>query len=72
MQSLGPLTSLLPFLTKGGPVESDYPLSMEQLKHYEGLVLYRTTIPMALANGTLKATGDDDIELRIDDNVMHS
>ena len=50
---------MLPFLTKGGPLESDYPLSMEQLKHYEGLVLYRTTIPMALANGTLKATGDD-------------
>merc|ERR1719334_1843035 len=32
---------------------------MEQLKHYEGLVLYRTIIPMALANGTMKATVHD-------------
>ena len=59
MKSLGSLSSLLPYLTPGrGPFHARFPVAMERMEHYEGLVLYRTTIPKHFPpNSTLDLTG---------------
>jgi len=61
MESLGTLTSLLPYLTTPqGPVNGEYPLKFEELGFYEGLVLYRTVIPKDFpANISLNVTVND-------------
>ena len=59
MECLGTLALLLPFLIDGRPTASKYPLTMEHLRHYEGLILYRTQVPKDLGqNVTLAATGE--------------
>lgn len=61
MESLGTLTSLLPSLiAPQGPVNSKFPLSMEEIGFYEGLILYRTKISMGFPdNSVLNATGSE-------------
>ena len=58
MECLGTLTSLLPSVMRGNPVKSPFPLTMEQLRHYEGFVLYRTRVTQTFGkNVTLTASG---------------
>merc|ERR1711970_911795 len=61
MESLGTVTSLLPYLTAPqGPVNRDFPPCTEELGFYEGLILYRTRIQHDFpANATLNVTVHD-------------
>ncbi|KAL8573278.1 hypothetical protein ACOMHN_006689 [Nucella lapillus] len=43
-----------------GPISSVYPLSMEQVKHYYGFILYRHKLKQTVTNGQLSTRGARD------------
>ncbi|KAL2080833.1 hypothetical protein ACEWY4_022686 [Coilia grayii] len=48
---VGNVSGLLDVLTPQGPVQSHYPLTFEEMKHYYGFVLYRTKLPRTILDG---------------------
>uniref|UniRef100_A0A665WVG6 Beta-galactosidase-like n=1 Tax=Echeneis naucrates TaxID=173247 RepID=A0A665WVG6_ECHNA len=50
--SLRKVNGLLNTLSPLGPVESQYPMTFEELKQYYGYMLYRTTLPRDLSEPT--------------------
>ncbi|XP_063069955.1 beta-galactosidase-1-like protein [Engraulis encrasicolus] len=51
LQRVGNVSGLLDVLTPQGPVQSHYPLTFEEIKHYYGFVLYRTKLPQSIPDG---------------------
>uniref|UniRef100_A0A671Z1Q6 Galactosidase, beta 1-like n=1 Tax=Sparus aurata TaxID=8175 RepID=A0A671Z1Q6_SPAAU len=52
LKKVGNVSSLLNTLSPLGPVESQYPLTFEEMKQYYGYMLYRTTLPRDLSQPT--------------------
>ncbi|XP_047457336.1 beta-galactosidase-1-like protein [Mugil cephalus] len=52
LRKVGNMSDLLNTLSPAGPVESQYPLTFEEIKQYYGYVLYRTTLPRDLSEPT--------------------
>uniref|UniRef100_A0A3Q3VTP2 Uncharacterized protein n=1 Tax=Mola mola TaxID=94237 RepID=A0A3Q3VTP2_MOLML len=52
LEKVGNISSLLSTLSPLGPVESQYPLTFEEMKQYYGYILYRTTLPRDLSQPT--------------------
>ncbi|KAF7665232.1 hypothetical protein LDENG_00148860 [Lucifuga dentata] len=52
LRKVGNISSLLNILSPSGPVQSQYPLTFEEMKQYYGYMLYRTTLPRDLSEPT--------------------
>ncbi|KAJ8282344.1 hypothetical protein COCON_G00048630 [Conger conger] len=52
LQKVGNVSSLLDGLSPPGPIQSQHPLTFEEIKQYYGFVLYRTKIPRTLTEPT--------------------
>ncbi|KAM8749366.1 beta-galactosidase-1-like protein [Acanthopagrus schlegelii] len=52
LKKVGNVSGLLNTLSPLGPVESQYPLTFEEVKQYYGYMLYRTTLPRDLSQPT--------------------
>ncbi|KAL7385231.1 hypothetical protein ABVT39_017945 [Epinephelus coioides] len=52
LKKVGNISDLLKTLSPLGPVESQYPLTFEEMKQYYGYMLYRTTLPRDLSEPT--------------------
>nr|XP_019945655.1 PREDICTED: beta-galactosidase-like [Paralichthys olivaceus] len=52
LRQVGNISAVLNTLSPLGPVESQYPLTFEEIKQYYGFVLYRTTLPRDLSEPT--------------------
>ncbi|XP_037542328.1 beta-galactosidase-1-like protein [Nematolebias whitei] len=52
LKKVGNISSLLNTISPLGPVQSEYPLTFEEMKQYYGYMLYRTTLPQDLSEPT--------------------
>ncbi|KAM7380624.1 hypothetical protein PAMP_003905 [Pampus punctatissimus] len=52
LRKVGNISSLLKTLSPLGPVQSQYPLTFEEMKQYYGYMLYQTTLPRDLSEPT--------------------
>lgn len=52
LKKVGSLTALLDTLSPQGPLQSQYPLTFEEVKQYYGYMLYRTKLPRTLVEPT--------------------
>lgn len=52
LRKAGNISSLLNILSPSGPVQSQYPLTFEEMKQYYGYMLYRTILPRDLSEPT--------------------
>ncbi|XP_042282555.1 beta-galactosidase-1-like protein isoform X2 [Thunnus maccoyii] len=52
LRKVGNVSSLLKILSPLGPVQSQYPLTFEEMKQYYGYMLYQTTLPRDLSEPT--------------------